>query len=75
MSNQSPEDNETKMLEAHKHTLNHILYSIPPWVKKDPNFHLSEAKSNIFLLHRKYHEEILSFTKWAEIDPKSIEMD
>lgn len=32
---------EAKMLGAHKHYLEKMLYELPPWIKKDPSFCLS----------------------------------
>lgn len=47
---------------------------MPPWLKKDPSFSLLRARDDLSLLHHRYHQEMLSFVKWAEIDPHSLEM-
>jgi hypothetical protein len=54
-------------IESHKGTLKYILHEIPPWVRKDAVFNISSSVQNADTLHHKYHQEILSFIKWAEI--------
>ena len=68
------ESTQDHLVESYKLTLTRILYDIPPWIKKDPNFTMQAARDDINLLHWKYHDEMLSFTKWAEIYPRSLEM-
>lgn len=67
---------ERKMLDAHKHCLQKVLYEIPPWIKKDPKFCLQaiQTREDTDILHEKYHEEVYHFMRWAEIHPISEEM-
>ena len=62
--------------DAYKNALDKMLYFIPPWMSHSSNFCISEMKSKKALdaLHWKYHQEIISFMKWAEIESHGPEM-
>jgi len=72
----STQQQNDRIQEIQQKSLDHILHQTPPWIKKDSRFCLQniDKKESLDLLHKKYHEEVISFMKWAEVDPLSDEM-
>jgi len=59
-----------------QHTLFKVVHFTPDWVKKDLSFDINsiKTKKDCQILHMKYHQEMVDFMKWAEVDPQGMEM-